>query len=345
MACPQRALPSFRRFNLVVDQLEALEELRSGMVPFQVDQQRVGDALQRIGSELQTLNGEIEIGGMDEQTLDRAIDVDIRWLARSIAGLHRSISPPELRRTTADLAISIGDGRARIALSHRGLRSPIEPVKGSLSEAESERLGVAFSLCWQVARLHRGMLLLDVPPGIRDGITVTFDLPLQFVSRWWDPVRPTPDPLKESFMRALSHELRSPMASLQGPWGLAADGLVKHGDEEFPRVRRSIDHGIRRFMALAADLDALSLLQAKKVSLDVQPVQVRGMLEQVVAGLQPIMATKRQSVVVEGGTPGMTIESDRTWLTRAISSLVTSASLRPFTGTCGYPSARSGSRS
>ena len=321
------------RFNLLVDQLEALEQLRSGTVELQFDRLRVGDAMERIGIGVAALNGQIEMGEADEQTLDSFMEVDHRWVARSITGIHRSIRGSELGGTRCYLTISQDDGRAKITLNYPGLRSDIAPRQGPLSEAESERLGVSFSLAWQVADRHEGRVVLEVPSGIRDRITVTFDLPLHRQPGRGKPGPRRPDAVEESFLRALSHELRAPMSSFQGPWGLVADGLVKYGDTElqrmeFLRVRRSIDHGIRRFMALADDLEALAMLGTKRVSLNIEQVQVRRLLDEVVESVQPIISVKQQSVQFEGVTPAVTLESDRRWLTRAIKSLVTSASRR-----------------
>ena len=126
----------------------------------------------------------------------------------------------------------------------------------------------------------------------------------------------------------ISQELRLPIASAQSAWEVLANGSVKPGDEQFQPVRRAMDYSMRQLTSLMEDLEALVWLQVRMVQLHREPLRVGDLLQKVAAMLQPVLTERRQSLRIEEQTPGLVFEADSRWLTHALTSLVTTISLR-----------------
>jgi signal transduction histidine kinase len=92
------------------------------------------------------------------------------------------------------------------------------------------------------------------------------------------------DRLKSEFVSTVSHELRTPMTSIKGYVDLLLMGAA--GDMSQPQVRylQVIKNNAERLHMLVNDLLNISRIETGKVSLDLRPIDVADLVEQVVDG-------------------------------------------------------------
>ena len=105
---------------------------------------------------------------------------------------------------------------------------------------------------------------------------------------------------KSDFLSRMSHELRTPMNAILG-FGQLLQLRATH-----PRDRESVDHilrGGRHLLSLIDEVLDIARIEAGRLSISSEPVQVRDAVEQVIALASPL-ASARQ---IELGTDGLAL--------------------------------------
>ncbi len=114
---------------------------------------------------------------------------------------------------------------------------------------------------------------------------------------------------KDQFLSTLSHELRTPLNAVNG-WAT----ILQRGDLDAEQTRRALQIILRNVTAqvrLIDDLLDVSRIEAGKIRLTVQPVDLRLVIEEAMDGIRPAAAAKNirlQSVLASpvgpvGGDP------------------------------------------
>jgi two-component system sensor histidine kinase ResE len=123
---------------------------------------------------------------------------------------------------------------------------------------------------------------------------------------------------------AVSHDLRTPLASLRARVEALADGLV-HGDAESRRYYAAMRREIERLGALIDDLFELAKIDAGALELDVRPLPLEEIAADVVSGMEA--QARRLSIDLalrtEPGLPRAVVDGRR--IERAIANLVRNA--------------------
>jgi len=120
------------------------------------------------------------------------------------------------------------------------------------------------------------------------------------------------DRLKDEFVLTASHELRSPLTSVQG----FAELLMLDKDSLTPRQRETVEiilDNCRHLVRLLNDLLDLARSDAGRLSIRPQPTEVAPLVEDVVRTMRAQTEASSQSLTeqVEPGLPLINVEADR----------------------------------
>ena len=118
---------------------------------------------------------------------------------------------------------------------------------------------------------------------------------------------------KSEFLASMSHELRTP---LNGILGFAQLLLLDRRDPPSARQKERVEHifrGGEHLLRLIDDILDLSRIEASRVSISLEPVDVREVLAEVMRTLEPIAARFKVRVVVAPTPPDLpSVVADRT---------------------------------
>ncbi len=150
-------------------------------------------------------------------------------------------------------------------------------------------------------------------PGRRSGLVVVF----RDVTRFREL-----DQMKTRFVSDVSHELRTPLANLS----IYLDLLMAIDDKERSKeylatLRRETD----RLTHLIEDLLTISRLEAGRIEIDIQPVDVVNLVQNLAEDRAP-MAAQQELTLTHSSAPGLPLAyADPRLLTQALSNLLTNA--------------------
>jgi two-component system sensor histidine kinase/response regulator len=133
------------------------------------------------------------------------------------------------------------------------------------------------------------------------------------------------DRLKSSFVSMVSHELRTPMTSIKGYVDNLLDGVGGPLNEKLTYYLKRVKHNVERLTRMINDLLDLSRIEAGAVQLQLGPVSVPDLINDVVEGFQTIAREKSVSVRAQcvNGLP--IIQGDRDKLYQVLNNLIQNA--------------------
>ncbi|SDF76718.1 Adaptive-response sensory-kinase SasA [Sporomusa acidovorans DSM 3132] len=136
--------------------------------------------------------------------------------------------------------------------------------------------------------------------------------------------------LRQQFLANVAHELRTPLAVIQGHLEGMIDGII----EPTPKKLSSLHEEAVRLSRLIKDLKDLSLAEVRQLSLEVRDVNVNHTLEKTVYMLKPLADEKKitvkQNLMV--GLPAITADADR--ISQIFYNLITNAIRYTSVGGC-----------
>lgn len=127
----------------------------------------------------------------------------------------------------------------------------------------------------------------------------------------------------KDFVANLSHELKTPLTSIQGFAQAIMDGTASD-DEQRVQAARVIHDEAQRLRRLAAELLDLARLDAGEAGLEFAPVRLPGLLRSVQAKMQPAAAGRQVELALEPG-PDITIMADEDRLAQVLINLLDNA--------------------
>ena len=131
------------------------------------------------------------------------------------------------------------------------------------------------------------------------------------------------DESREEFVSNVSHELKTPMTSMK----VLADSLLEMGEapvEMYREFMEDIAKEIDRENQIITDLLSLVKMDKTGQNLNIQPVNINELLEQILKRIRPIAEKKNVEMVMESFRP-VTAEIDEVKFTLAVSNLVENA--------------------
>lgn len=130
--------------------------------------------------------------------------------------------------------------------------------------------------------------------------------------------------MKDEFLAMISHELQSPLVAILG-WSR----LLRTQPPSPTILTRSLETIERNASVLAkliSDLLDLSRITAGKVGLNLQPVELKSLLETVISSLRQLIAVKKLKIIWWEEVPeNVLVLGDRERLQQVISNLLTNA--------------------
>jgi signal transduction histidine kinase len=132
----------------------------------------------------------------------------------------------------------------------------------------------------------------------------------------------------------VAHELRTPVATLEGYLEGLLDGVVQPGEETWARLHNEAG----RLRRLIDDLQELSRAEAGQFSLHLRPLQPLPIVQTVINRLAPLFEEKGISLTLDSPGEVPTVYADPDRLDQVLSNLLTNA-LR-YTPACGKVSIR-----
>ncbi|MGI9145232.1 MAG: response regulator [Chloroflexota bacterium] len=94
------------------------------------------------------------------------------------------------------------------------------------------------------------------------------------------------DKLKDEFIAAVSHEMRTPLTSIRGSLGLLASGLLATAPDRAQRMLEVANHNVDRLMNLINDILDMERLQSGQVALEKTDCDPEHVLQQAVEAMR-----------------------------------------------------------
>lgn len=126
--------------------------------------------------------------------------------------------------------------------------------------------------------------------------------------------------LRRQMIADIAHELRTPIAVIQGNLEAMADGMVPNSPERL----KSLHEEALLLTRLVEDLRTLSLAEAGELSLHKEPLSLRSWLETLIESLQPAAQEKQLKLQLRA-SENLTIEADVQRLRQVMLNLLTNA--------------------
>ena len=145
------------------------------------------------------------------------------------------------------------------------------------------------------------------------------------------------DRLKDEFIALVSHELRTPLTSIHGYLELVLDGGAGELAPEQERFLTVVERNSRRLMQLVGDLLFMAQVEAGKLALDLEEVDLKEVLAECLEAAKPVADDKQIELVADlADTPSML--GDRSRLAQVLDNLISNA--LKFTPSSGRVSVR-----
>jgi two-component system sensor histidine kinase KdpD len=131
------------------------------------------------------------------------------------------------------------------------------------------------------------------------------------------------DELKSALLDSVSHDLRTPLASIRAAAGSLADPAIELSADERRAAARAIDDEAERLNQLVGNLLDMSRIQAGALVADIDLMPLAELLESTIDRLRPALAGYRMTVDIPSELPSVRI--DATFLDQVVSNLFENA--------------------
>jgi len=129
--------------------------------------------------------------------------------------------------------------------------------------------------------------------------------------------------IKDNFLATLSHELRTPLNAILGyTWMLRAKALAENRREH---ALETVERNAKTVSQMLYDLLDVSRIASGKLTLTMQPMDLRALVLESVESVAPKAAEKRLSLHVESDKGPLRIQGDRARLQQVFWNLLTNA--------------------
>jgi two-component system phosphate regulon sensor histidine kinase PhoR len=134
------------------------------------------------------------------------------------------------------------------------------------------------------------------------------------------------DTAKSMFVSLVAHEVKSPLAAVEGWLGLVQSGMLRSDPAEERRVLDRAQLRVKTLRSMVNELISLTAIQTGNFSLKRAPVEVAEVAAQVIQTLKENAEGRHLEVqVVQEGSPGARVLADREALSMILSNLVENA--------------------
>jgi PAS domain S-box-containing protein len=222
--------------------------------------------------------------------------------------------------------------RERIVLVHpiSGNQLPVEVVSGKILNERGEPIAIVSVLHdltkeVEIERLYETLKTLnsDLEERIR---AATADLAEQNARLQWQSQEvERANRLKSEFLASMSHELRTPINALIGYSALLIDGVLGEVND---RQRDALQRGraaAEHLLALINDILDLAKIEAGKMPLHLEEVELRDVVGEVSQQIEPMLRKKQLEFVVDINGNCPSLYTDRTKVRQVLLNLLSNA--------------------
>jgi PAS domain S-box-containing protein len=222
--------------------------------------------------------------------------------------------------------------RERMTLTHPASATslPVEVVSGKIRNSRGEPIAIVsvlHDLTQQVdnERLYEALKHLN---GELEGriAEATADLAQQNERLLWQSEElARANKLKSEFLASMSHELRTPLNAVIGYSALLLDGI---GGDLTARQRDYVDRSrgaAQHLLSLINDILDLARIESGKMPLNIEPVTLRELIQEVSAQVEPMVAARGLDFTrtIDEGCP--IFETDKTKVKQILLNLLSNA--------------------
>ncbi|MEX1381111.1 HAMP domain-containing sensor histidine kinase [Lactobacillus delbrueckii subsp. bulgaricus] len=129
---------------------------------------------------------------------------------------------------------------------------------------------------------------------------------------------------KDELITNVSHDIRTPLTSIIGYLGLLKNGAVTSQEDMLKYINIAYDKA-EQMKSLANDLFEYTTLKSTKTKLNVTPINIKGMMEQVVAGFELEAEKKGIAFSVKARPDDLIVNADVEKLVRVYNNLISNA--------------------
>lgn len=129
---------------------------------------------------------------------------------------------------------------------------------------------------------------------------------------------------KDELITNVSHDIRTPLTSIIGYLGLLKNGAVTSQEDMLKYINIAYDKA-EQMKSLANDLFEYTTLKSTKTKLNVTPINIKGMMEQVAAGFELEAEKKGIAFSVKARPDDLIVNADVEKLVRVYNNLISNA--------------------
>lgn len=129
---------------------------------------------------------------------------------------------------------------------------------------------------------------------------------------------------KDELITNVSHDIRTPLTSIIGYLGLLKNGAVTSQEDMLKYINIAYDKA-EQMKSLANDLFEYITLKSTKTKLNVTPINIKGMMEQVAAGFELEAEKKGIAFSVKARPDDLIVNADVEKLVRVYNNLISNA--------------------
>jgi signal transduction histidine kinase len=131
--------------------------------------------------------------------------------------------------------------------------------------------------------------------------------------------------LKSHFISMVSHDLKTPLSSIQGAAENLLAGLAGPITERQQRYLEMVLTGSENLQRMIGDLLDLSRIESGNLQLETETLDLRREVEHVLRSLRPLLEERQLELHFAGGEDGLLVQADRTRLWQIVSNIVGNA--------------------
>ena len=131
------------------------------------------------------------------------------------------------------------------------------------------------------------------------------------------------DELRSALLDSVSHDLRTPLASIRAAAGGLADPAIEHDPEHVRSTARTIDEEAERLNRLVGTLLDMSRIQAGALVAEIDVIPLTELVEPAVSRMRSVLAGHSVTIDLPADLPS--VRADATLLSQALSNLLENA--------------------
>ncbi|MBI4397868.1 MAG: hybrid sensor histidine kinase/response regulator [Candidatus Omnitrophica bacterium] len=133
------------------------------------------------------------------------------------------------------------------------------------------------------------------------------------------------DELKSQFISSVSHEFKNPLNSIQESIALVLDGIVNPTEPKGKRVMEIAQNSTERLTILVNDLLDFSKLEAGKMKMEKEPVDIRGVLTEALDSMSPLAEKRKITLTCAPAAHKMIVFADPMRIVQVLTNLISNA--------------------